>query len=529
MKSVLILKQLEQSYRVSNFEYLVFKANGETVSTDFGPDEAERIYEVITTLPFPLNTNPLLASKIKILMDGVPYNLHTEEKIAVEYALKKISQDLVVLPVPKSLMQFDHAMTIYSSCRKILHREKLHQDMYSAIISLLSEGVDLNEIIEQDFGDTHYFLQKFYAGEGTDAKNYMRKNAQFSKLWLCLNMYLVKKIIDSYNIDLKNTYRNLAKEFVGKYKSDKSISFYGVKKENSSQILDLLYLEIDIMFDPKFLNYIALYRGTKNGYHGDIETLSLPDNLDGSLSFGNGLFAGILKDHGACALNHILNGSSGQHLKNANLARGYVVFVNIPKFLANGIDRALYWIPPTFFSVLGHGETFHARTLGKSGRGNSGKGLFDAVEEINGQKYLKNGALLSYHMFERMMDHYNARAWLIPHLSINSMNLTLTADSKHYSKDIFSLPSLTETLDFVNKRNNRVVISLLKDETKEQLVSRSALNWLFNKNYRLNDNTPMDQNILPQNQQPLIEQIPPTHYSGFKPGFLLNRKNGLFH
>ena len=443
MKAELLLNQLDSLIGISNFEYLVFKNKDglASASTDFSKEEEESIYEVISTLPFPLNTNPLSADTIRRLMTNIPYNLHTDEKSAIQAVLKKIHKDLFILPFPKSLMQFYLALAVTRETHFFGHISEANspalrnrQDhVHKAAHELLQSHINIElersdwvkDQLSSDFEATINYV--YCHSSSMRATEHTKANQKYNQLWFGLNKSLVQEIIDKDYTDLKSLYRELAQEFVIVYTQDKLVAFreIGKDKDSASKILDLFLLEIDIMFDPKYENKIALYRGTKNGYDGDIETYEMfKDN--NSLSFGNGLCEGILKDTGACALKHLLYPSSGPHIKHDNLARGYVVFVNIPSFLDNKQEREFYWIPPLALiaRVFGKGELFHARTLGSCGKGNSliGGSLYDAI----GKNYDPKNSVMAP-AFRRAMELGRNKPVpneLLRHLGDNSMNLT---------------------------------------------------------------------------------------------------------
>jgi hypothetical protein len=551
MKIAILLEQLENLKGISNFEYLVFRVTNGAASTDFTEDEAARIYEVISTLPFPLNTNPMAADTIKRHMAGIPHNLHIDEKLAVQAALKNISEDLVVLPFPKSLMQFYFAMAVSREKHFFGHIDAANSPavrgrqshIHNAVHALLQAQIDIQlekyreqpseiESINEDLIGNPDMIVSTYLREGSSsvlAKSQLQANKKYNKMWLGLNKSLVKEIIDAESADLKNLYQILAKDFVNIFKNDELIFFYYIYKDKSSKILDLFRLEIDIMFNPKFANYIALYRGTKNGYLGDIETYRI-FNDNNSLSFGNGLCEGLLKDTGACALKHLLEPALGEHIINDNLARGYVVFVDIPSFLNNELERALYWIPPltSIARTLGKGELFHARTLGRVGLGNSmiGCTLHDAIQEIGHNKHLKETSLMSWQMFVAMMSR-NIRDILTPHLSTHSMNLTPTGNDMRYKRDVLSLPSnstnctiddmIVENWNAKSHKKLRYLLTLLKTD-------KISLNSMYHIK------TMPDINREPLAIEHTINFTNKSNSGdyGFKAGFFLNRKNGLF-
>lgn len=534
MKLKLLLNQLSQLDGISNFEYLVFRSFNGEVSTEFTEDEAKRIYEVISTLPFPLNTNPLSSDTIKRLMLNVPYNLHTEEQTAVQAALKNISEDLVILPFPKSLMQFYLAMAVKREAFFFGRVDEINspdirnqqKDVHNAAHDLLQ--LYINRALEKDKDypiavaninkslsyDICRTVSYVYSGRvWINAEGHLQANKQFNALWVGLNKSLVKRIIGTDIADLKRLYKKLAYEFVAEYKEDKLVKFDSIFKHEASKVVDLFYFEIDIMFDPKYSNHLAIYRGNSGGYHNDINNYRVLGH-NGSLSFGNGLCEGLLLDTGGCALKYLLKRNSG-----------YVTFINIPNFLANKREHALYWIPPLTSAtrVFGVGELFHVRTLGFDDGGMnqcSSGSLENAIQNIGGNKYLSEKSLVSWEMYKAMM-RGNIRTIIVPHLSMHSINLTSTDNYTRYKRDVLSLPKAEET--------DYVVDKITPENFSFRIQKKEQLRWWTHQvliDKPINNVFALAKVLKPKREVD-IEKSAASDY-GFKSGFLLKFKNGIF-
>lgn len=456
MNGKIILEDLKKLDKISNFEYLVCRIGADgTVSTEFSAEEFKHIYEVIYTLPFPINTNPLLTDKIRQLMTGIEYDLHTQEKLVIEVALKRISPDLHVIPFPKGLLQFYLARAI----KNVKDDDWIPpleptteglitniQNLDDAVRNFLRESFNKTvgergsrEHIISDIVENEKTAFNFFRGYCSGSfrlnliqKTYTDTSESFKDLWHGLNKSLIKAIVsDQQCSSLQEFYNKFAKEQSDLYKNDNiKFNMCGEINDINTEIFNLLCMEInEIMFNPKYHNHLALFRGVINGYFGDIknheENIEIHGNtgeytIDGltshSLSYSS-LGGYMVLDTGATPLKFLLENS----LRDPIVA-GYVLFVNIPNFLNNELERALTWIPCTSSAIttLSAGE-YHARLVGEGGFSSPNQsGFFNGVTKDNGNKSLRTDRLLHKKMFEAMVDWPNLHGKVLHYVLENS-------------------------------------------------------------------------------------------------------------
>lgn len=148
-------------------------------------------------------------------------------------------------------------------------------------------------------------------------------------------------------------------------KGKKFLEIFKKLKEDSNSSISKS-IELDYMAYKK--NMALLYRGTsfinrESIFGRSIKLLGTTMHEDGlySVSFGNSLFAGYLRDSGACVYNYLEDNKELMRLQDKHI--GYALFINKLLYMKNNISN-LFFI--SGFSLetglYGAGEWFHSRT-----------------------------------------------------------------------------------------------------------------------------------------------------------------------
>lgn len=370
----------------SNSDYLVFRSDGTTISTDFNPTEAAAIYNVIKKLPFPMNTAPRFAQEItELLGDQNPELLNTEEKKVIQTALKNIAPDLYVIPFPKSLYQFyffaaaenillsENAKTFVKYYHNL--EKQICDDITSKRKSLKGNPLHLN----------------VYGLYNTDIRRAIfckidayKPDAPLFQVWLQLNTSLIHEFMAIDRLTpTKDTLDYFADTWLKTFlKLNISKKHFAYEKNNIKFLHQLLKYEIKIMLDPKRAGTHVMYRGSMLGPESDralllaepTHALSFSDTLcegmllcETSTDASNAVFFMQLK-RGASTLGHSAFTEYKKNHSSEDLHVGFAVFLDKKEY-RNRYDhplQQLFVIQPltTLQKALYYGDDFHARTIG---------------------------------------------------------------------------------------------------------------------------------------------------------------------
>lgn len=370
------LKLLMENFNtVSNCDYVVFRLDGTKITTNFTKDELQAIYAIVSMLPFPMNLNSENANFINKLISAQQTELlDTHEKKIIQESLKTISDDLYVIPVPKSTLQF----YLFAAIKKI-PLSKNHMQLIQAIQQiedqavsdfrkewiegLLSDGAFSNDDSGKKFAEQatdmrvisfknqiSYFLagkrlpdiDSFSDNMDSDQFNHACHAMNFSdgkqQIWSTLNAALVNEfftagcLLPTYSllhifigewIGKFYTYATTKYMHLNKHLFDFNSHFFIYDAPNLSLLERMMRYEAMVMLDNRFTNTCIIYRSVKLGHNSDYR--SLARYKDHSLSFSFGLCEYITARYGKFALipynfqnQNPLCWSLNMHIKKTN-------------------------------------------------------------------------------------------------------------------------------------------------------------------------------------------------------------------
>lgn len=372
-----------------NHEYLIYTSNKSKLTYS----ESRAAFYLLSTLPYPLNTNPLHASVLNELSAEQRDKLYTAEQEVVLEQLQKINPEICIIQVPKSLYQF----YLYSAIENIelsrIHKKILmpvladlqdkarvlaNEKLQSAVNSMRSVDLMFNEeIAELCLTDDNIenCLWQILGGvsEGNDIKSlftsYHLCNVGFGKyeIWRAINDALV--------LELQRTGTSLSfsckiHNFVGDWVDAFSRQKYTIEKrreinndyhtfmheEDNLQLLrKVLAFEVSCMFDPNMKDACILYRGSEYGIDSDLRLTRKQPNH--GLSLGNGFCEGLKRDPNANAWCHMQVALPGDN--NGIPNSGYAVWFDVKRY------AQVFDVPPlsNLARTMGIGENFHVRTV----------------------------------------------------------------------------------------------------------------------------------------------------------------------
>lgn len=369
-----------------NCEYLVYLTSGLELSIC----EYDRVYEILTTLKFPLRLNPMNSSAVDILSTEERKLLRTDERQIILKKMKEINKDIEIIPFPKSLLQF-YLYAATENCPL----SKYHLSLISTYKSVINAVIDLKrqELREQlqalkanlplsisaglEFNFDNYCVDArreldteinsfFDGGKTSDFFKACKKandNKHLKQIWKSLNKSLVAEIIRN---DFKTNLISLLTSFSinwpqkfyaisvnrGKHLEHYEFNYMNVK-ENLMYLSKALYLEAHISLSPKFATKYLVYRGSNFGPWGDYNLLL--NEKRHTLSFGDGLCAGIVNDSDATPWYYMQQTKCSEDWLPKT---GYMLFLDV-----NNIETYMTIPPLTCIAqTFGYGEDFHVRS-----------------------------------------------------------------------------------------------------------------------------------------------------------------------
>ncbi len=359
-----------------NCEYIVY-TNDKSNLTDA---ENAAVYDVLSTLQYPMNTNPLNENKIQELSPAHQALLSDQEDTVILAKLREINPRIKIALIPKSLQQMYLHLALRNSTLSEPHAtvrdtfDTLFQERKAKRFAELKRygrikneeelqyrATEILGTLRIDVANSRHFMDGkafYYACAEDNNKPHVRQ------IWTALNNALVNEFAGSgyaFNkSDLLQMVDNWIKGFTVKNQAIGNTYPYG--QEESAEDLEILRkalaFEIDVIFNPKINHLYATYRGSWLGQDSDLNLLEAEPNHD--LSIGNGLLEGLFFDPGACAWHYMKDKDkhSLPNDANRNSLTGYALLID-PKTSHNEII-----IPPltNVARTLGDGEYFHVRS-----------------------------------------------------------------------------------------------------------------------------------------------------------------------
>ncbi len=381
-----------------NHEYIVY-FNDKTPLV--GP-VAHAVYELLTTLPYPLNRSPLNADAVAQLTQDERYLLYTNEPALILAKIREINPNLNVILFPKSLQQFyiycatqnavlspAHAKLIkfftWLGGEKIKQKHAEIEDFSNNCIAATKDEKFCRELSQSQLecihkiplqaistiGEDTNTWQKFFSFEV--AKNYNSKN-EMQGTWIALNAALTAEYHASGNYrNSKQKLLTFADNWIDKVINELPRMLRDAThcNENPNDVLEpycfmyrpsnlhllktLLNFETNLLFTPAANNLYAIYRGSKFGSNSDKALMN--NEPKHTLSYSNGFLEGSVSDAGANSWQYM----QVDPLDPADLNTGYALL-----FDPNQDDNAIF-VPPLVNAarVFGRGESFHVRTKSK--------------------------------------------------------------------------------------------------------------------------------------------------------------------
>ena len=321
--------------RSNNMEYIVYCGDGSNVNHI----ELKQTYDCLMTFRFPINTNPInveriLGSLTPKEMSELLYN----EATFLTKKLKKINPAFEICSIPKTLY---HLFNF--SCFK-------KQDEKNSSLNPFS-GLSFSSIYES--------LAFDYSPAKSVYSEYCQKFIQDPRLfdiWFCINYHLIK-LIQSMSLTIENLdHDSIIKLFDHVFEdidlSDTNGYFFdNTRKEYLKSSITLLREIITYEWDNQSSPIHTIYRGGK----ADEWLYLVPGRFIPSLSYSDGILAGLLRDH-----------DSGMALKYAIKGGRRLYGVEIPKeeYFRKKAYFDTFFIPPlpAIVTLMGRGEYHHPRT-----------------------------------------------------------------------------------------------------------------------------------------------------------------------
>jgi hypothetical protein len=360
-----------------NCEYLVYATDG----SDLSHDDLSSAYKILTTVPYPYNTNPDNAAALSQLTPEQRTLLDNNEAALVLQLLQQINPLINISYFPKSLVQF----YLFAGINKIIlskqhelfiqELNRIEQDKIakyaaelrsSSLKDIFSEE-DINEMVKNHYvwggslvaniGTENFFKECTAANE----------NPEIKTLWVHVNNALVKEFqhygADRFNRDLLlQTVNSWTGEFCMEYTDNNRFIATGGRSddyddfmsepENIDILRSFLTFEVNSIFDDRINHLYTVYRGSSGGPYGDINLIKREPNH--TLSLSNGICEGVFHDKGANSWYF----SSLTRRRDTEFRSGFA-------FMFDPVaDRDTVLVPPLnrISGPLSAGEHFHVRT-----------------------------------------------------------------------------------------------------------------------------------------------------------------------
>lgn len=368
-----------------NCEYLVYTADGSELSHE----DLSKAFKLLTTVPYPYNTNPDNAEILLQLTSLQRELLNSKESVVILELLQQINPLINISYFPKSMLQF----YLFSGLEKISLSEqhelfihelnKVEQDKLSQFEAETREyfGDVMSEEMIRNQVDNHYIWGALVSTIGQ--KNFFKEcsaanaNSEIKTLWIHINNALVKEFqkygSERFNRDLLlHTVNSWTGKFCMEYTDKNRITEsdpvpslgyddFMSEPENVDILRKFLTFEVNTIFDDRINHLYITYRGSNGGPYGDLNLIKREPNH--TLSLSNGVCEGTVHDKGANSWYF----SSLTRRRDKKYRTGFALMFDPTMY-----DRDTILIPPLnrISGTLASGEDFHVRTKAANNKRN---------------------------------------------------------------------------------------------------------------------------------------------------------------